>query len=287
MVNIIFSFGFTQMPYIAIIIPAYNEENRIEKTIKAYLEFFNRCSDLKYTLIISLNGCTDKTEQIVLDILQDFSYGECFDDSDDSMLDLVRGYLNAVEIIDAIDVIKCLEAGKGLAIQHGFSHALLQNKYDYIGFVDADMATTPIHFYTLFKAMKDNDGVIASRYMKGAVITPARPFIKRWGSKIIYENLIWLLFGMRYKDYQCGAKIFKTHVIKKIVNSLQVKQWAFDVELLYACKKNKFSIIEHPTVWHDQAGSKLKISHGIFMLGQLIKLRLQHSWLYSILQKKI
>jgi hypothetical protein len=90
---------------------------------------------------------------------------------------------------------------------------------------------------------------------------------------------------MRYKDYQCGAKLFKTHVIKSIINDLHVKQWAFDVELLYVCKKNKFIIREYPTVWHDQEGSKLKLSHGIFMLGQLVKLRLQHLG-YILYQKK-
>jgi glycosyltransferase involved in cell wall biosynthesis len=248
------------MPYIAIIIPAYNEEKRIKKTIKSYLAFFNSSSHLKYSLIISLNGCSDKTKDIVTAIQR---HNE-----------------------DTIQIIECKQAGKGLAITNGFSYALLQNKYDYIGFVDADMATEPSHFYALFTAMHHHDGVIASRYMQGAVITPVRPFIKRWGSKIMYEPLIWLLFGMHYKDYQCGAKLFKTHVIKKIVNFLHVKQWAFDVELLYACKENNFSIIECPTVWHDQAGSKLKLSHGIFMLGQLIKLRLQHSWLYSMLQKR-
>jgi dolichyl-phosphate beta-glucosyltransferase len=182
-----------------------------------------------------------------------------------------------------IEVLELKEAGKGLAIKAGFLHALNQDKFDYIGFVDADMATQPRYFYELIehielvKNNKDSvDGIIASRYVQGAHIFPPRPFIKRWGSRLIYESLIWLLFGMNFADYQCGAKLFKTKLLRIIAPLLTVKQWAFDVELLYLCKKNRFTIIELPTVWYDQTGSKLKISAGFSMLWQLIKLRLKH-----------
>lgn len=247
------------MKRIAIIIPAYNEAARIQRTLYQYGAFFNTCKEIEYSLIVSLNGCTDKTKEISNDIK-------------------LNGY--------PIQIIECKEAGKGLAIKNGFLYAIKENKYDYIGFVDADMATRPEYFYELIDNIQQYDGIIASRYMKKSIITPQRPFLKRWGSKLVYESLIYILFGMRYKDYQCGAKLFKTKTIQAVIHELQVKQWAFDVELLYACKIHRFTIKEHPTVWHDQAGSKLKLSHGIFMLGQLIKLRLQHLRLCSILTKK-
>lgn len=246
------------MPNIAIIIPAYNEENRIKATLHQYISFLNTCTSIQYTIVVSLNGCTDQTKDIVKSYQQKN---------------------NPVEMVESV------HAGKGLAIKNGFVYALTQKKYNYIGFVDADMATEPKDFYKLIKNITSYDGIIASRYMHGSIITPQRPFIKRWGSKLIYEPLISILFGMSYKDYQCGAKLYKTHVIEKIIDHLHVKQWAFDVELLYLCKVYHFIIKEEPTVWQDKAGSKLKITHGIFMLGQLIKLRLQHSWLWSMIKK--
>lgn len=241
----------TMIKRMLIIIPAYNEEKRIKETLQAYFDFFlqkQRDVPVKFEVIVVLNGCHDDTEHIVKNFQKDYS--NCF------MLNLK-------------------EAGKGLAIQAGFQYAVSQ-PVDLIGFVDADMATSPEQFYKLYTQIEDNDGIIASRYMKGSKIYPPRPWIKRWGSILVYESLIFLLFGLRYKDYQCGAKLFKYEVIKKIVPYMSITHWAFDVEILYLCKKFGFKIKEMPTIWHDQAGSKLRIHSGLRMLGSLFKLRLRH-----------
>jgi len=176
-------------------------------------------------------------------------------------------------------MLEIQHAGKGLAIAAGFKHALTRTN-DIIGFVDADMATSPGQFNNLVDALKAThyDGAIASRYMPGSKVFPARPRIKRWGSKIVYENMIRLLFRMNYYDYQCGAKLFKRAVIQAIAPQLTIAQWAFDVEVLYLCKKNGFKILEVATIWHDQADSKLKIMRsGLRMLSALVRLRINHS----------
>ncbi len=113
--------------------------------------------------------------------------------------------------------------------------------------------------------------------MKESKVVPARPFIKEWGRRIVYQPLVWMLFGLRFSDYQCGAKLFKRDVIAKITPHLSVRQWAFDVELLYLCKKYGFTVKELPTVWYDQADSKLNIRSGGFpMLSNLFKVRWHH-----------
>lgn len=241
------------MKSVCIVIPAYNEQERIASTLASYVQFFEAgplISLYEVTFLVVLNGCTDNTREVV-DQLQ-------------------RMHQN-------IGCIEIKEAGKGLAIKTGFIRAAEQ-PYDFIGFVDADMATTPDQFLQLINKLESNliDGVIASRYMHESHIFPPRPWIKRWGSKLFYESLITFLFGMRYHDYQCGAKLFKKEVIKKVAPRLTVAQWAFDVELLYWCKRLGFSIKEVPTIWHDKAGSKLKIfGAGLPMLSALLKLRWQ------------
>jgi glycosyltransferase involved in cell wall biosynthesis len=237
---------------ISITIPAYNEEGRIERTMRAYHQFFSekyQQTNLEFELIIVLNGCKDNTIGVV---------------------ERVRDDLNSNIII-----INMIEAGKGLAITKGFGNALTRNN-DFIGFVDADMATAPQAFYDLVNNIAGADGIIASRYMPGAQITPERPAYKRLGSRLIYEPYVWLLFGLSYYDYQCGAKLFKRAVIEKVTPQLTVKQWAFDVELLYLCKKNGFTIKEIPTVWHDQTDSKLTLRGGLRMFGALYRVWKQH-----------
>jgi glycosyltransferase involved in cell wall biosynthesis len=237
---------------LCIIIPAYNEQERIARTLTAYADYYAQLNE-RYviTLLVVLNGCVDNTRTVVKQIAREKPMVSC---------------------------IEIKAAGKGRAIKVGFQHAL-QEGYDLIGYVDADMATRPEQYYELIKAIPNVDGVIASRYMPGAQVYPARPWIKRWGSKFVYEPLVYLLFGLRYWDYQCGAKLFKRQVIEKVVMHLTVTQWAFDVELLYWCKKLSFSVIEVPTIWRDQAGSKLAIfGSGYSMLTALVALwwQIQH-----------
>jgi hypothetical protein len=112
--------------------------------------------------------------------------------------------------------------------------------------------------------------------MSNSRIFPARPAIKRWGSKLIYENLVTVLTGMRYKDYQCGAKLFRRETLECIVPHLMVTQWACDVEMLYVCKRKKLILHEVPTVWYDRVGSKLKLSNGFKMLSAVVKIWRTH-----------
>lgn len=265
---------------VSIIIPAYNEQNRIIKTLETYNYFFEQKkieTGLDYELLVVINGTTDKTPQIVHELQQKMPHVR--------MMEIAKG-------------------GKGLAIAHGFKNALTRPN-DLIGFVDADMATAPDAYYDLIENLngtlrsprpsvtrewrdlhlpfqasidpngyKIYDGIIASRYMPGAIVSPPRPLIKRWGSKLFFENLTKILFGIHYYDTQCGAKLFKRHVIEKIAPYLSVEQWAFDIELLYLCKRFGFAIKEFPTVWHDQAGSKLQTMRaGFDMLATLLQLR--------------
>lgn len=238
---------------ISIVIPAYNEAGRIGKTLEAYGAFFTERKArgfLDFELLVVLNGCKDNTLSVVEGIRSDYP---------------------EIRIIDLV------EAGKGLAITKGFQDALTRPN-DLIGFVDADMATAPQYFYDLITNINGFDGIIASRYMKGSDVEPKRPFIKEWGRKLIFHPLIRLLFWVWHSDYQCGAKLFKRYVIEKVTPSLSVGQWAFDVDLLYLCKKNGYKIHEIPTVWRDQDDSKLKIiGGGTRIISSLFKLRIAHS----------
>lgn len=243
---------------ITIVIPAHNEANRIGKTLQAYHDFF-ASHNAGINFLVVLNGCSDNTLSVVNDLQQK---------------------LGSIEIFDL------KEAGKGLAIKAGFAQAL-QSDAQLIGFVDADMATSPEQFARLIDQLGAADGIIASRYLKESTVVPARPPVKEWGRRLVYQPLVWLLFGLRFADYQCGAKLFKRAVIAYVTPRLTVRQWAFDVELLYLCKRGGFTIKEVPTVWHDQADSKLKIlGSGLPMLSALFKTRWRHSYLHQLLYGK-
>jgi len=243
---------------INIIIPAYNEEKRIEKMLERYCKFFGelkKIKELDYEVIIVINNTTDNTEETVKEEIK--KYPE-------------------------IKYLNFKQGGKGFAIIEGFKNSLSENN-DLIGFVDADMATPPEAFYDLVKNINRYDGIIASRWMKGA--NTKRKFTKRLISAG-FNFIVRSLFLFPYKDTQCGAKLFKREVIEELVDELKITQWAFDVNLLYLCKKKKFKIKEYPTFWRDKKGSNITSipKTSLQMFAGIIRLRLINSFLEPILR---
>jgi len=235
-----------RFPSVSIIIPAHNEEKRIEKTLLDYIIFFSKKYKKDFEIIVVLNGCTDNTEKVVKKIKRRFGQ--------------IR-YLNFKQ------------SGKGFAVIEGFKSA----KGKLIGFADADDATMANEFYKLIEGIDRYDGIIASRWAKGSVIQPKQP-LKRQISGRIFNLLIRLMFHMSYKDTQCGAKLFKSEALKTILPNLGITEWAFDVDLLYNAERNHLRIMEIPTVWHDMGGSKIKyLKSSLQMIIAISRLRMVYS----------
>ena len=216
---------------VIIVIPAYNEENRIETTLHAYFDFFNKQKKLSTTFLVVCNNCSDDTAAICKKIQR-----------------------NHPELI----YMDLKPGGKGFAVKQGFLKAL-DYRVDYIGFVDADMATTPPYFYELITKIGNHDGINASRYSSDSRIWPNRPFIKRIGGKF-YDWVLRHNFHLDIRDTQCGAKLFTYKTIKDVAPFMIEKGWAFELELFYLCQLFDKDIIEIPTTWIDMPGSHLTIS---------------------------
>jgi glycosyltransferase involved in cell wall biosynthesis len=234
---------------VSIIIP----EKRIGKTLKEYISFFKEKKSIKelkdFEILVVLNACKDKTIEIVKE-------------EQKKSKELI--YLNLVP------------GGKGFAITEGFKDSLKRNN-DLIGFVDADMATSPKAFYDLVKNINKADGLIASRYIHGAEVRPKQSFQRIIASRT-FNFLIRCLFMFKYRDTQCGAKVFKRRVIEKITPELKITQWAFDVNLIYLCKRKGFKIEEFPTKWQDKEYSKINLMNaGPQMASAVVRLRLFYS----------
>ncbi len=245
---------------LAIIIPAYNEEKRITKTLKNYSSYFNKLSKkekFSYNLLIVVNASTDST------------------------LDIVKKYKKKNP---SISFLNLKNPGKGNAVISGFNEAVRKN-FDIIGFVDADMATSPEAFHLLLKELNSYDGVIGSRYIPGAVMSP-KPGLKRIIVSRIFNFLARAMFLMPYRDTQCGAKIFRLNALEKSLPKLTMSQWAFDVELIYTLRKLGYIIKESPTSWSDQKYSNINfMKAGPKMALGIINLRILNSPFKSLFPK--
>ena len=231
-------------PNLSIIIPAYNEEERIPKTLNSYLDYLK--GKINFEILVIINGCTDNTLEVVKNIAQ------------------------KNKEIKYVDIGKV--ASKGIAVTEGFKLA----DSELIGFVDADLATPPNAFYDLVKNIENYDAVIASRWMKNSKINKSQPLTRIIAGRS-FNILVNLLFNLKLKDTQCGAKLFKKTALKDILADIGKTRWAFDVDVLYLLKRKNYKTKEIPTEWSEPGGSHVKIKTVIEMFLSIVRLRLIYS----------
>jgi len=210
------------MRNICIVIPAYNEEKRIKSMLESFTYYFERLRKeniLNYEMLIVINNTTDRTEDVVKEWRKKNPR--------------IR-YLNFKQ------------GGKRFAIIEGFKEAIKGN-YDYIGFVDADLATPPGAYYKLIEGIEGHDCCIANRHMASSKITFS---LKRKITSEGFNFVVRSLMMIPFHDTQCGAKLFNRKCILEILEKPGTANWAFDVEILYNLWKKKYRINEVPTEWN-------------------------------------
>ena len=239
------------------LIPAYNEERRIEPVLRDYARYFRAHFPAgDFQIVVVLNGCRDNTIGVVERVMHDFPE------------------VRALSFAAAI--------GKGGALIEGLK---LAKDADWIGYVDADGATPPAAFHDLLKRSDAVDCVIASRWIAGAVLHQSQTGRRQFASRV-FHAIVQGLFWMNIADTQCGAKLMRCDAVRKIHSSLRIADMAFDINLLYALKRSGYSILEVPTEWTDQIGSKVALGKtSLVMLLSVLRLRLVYSPFYRWLRK--
>jgi len=169
--------------------------------------------------------------------------------------------------------IRCLHRagrmGKGSAIRDGISMA----SAPLVGYVDADASTSFPQMRKLFSLIDGADAVIGSRWVKGALLGRPQGLFRRFESRI-FNVIVRVLFGLPFKDTQCGAKVFKKSAIDAVIKEMVSSGFEFDVELLWRLHQGGFRIREHPIAWRDTGSSRVRKMDGFRMLCSLTRLRM-------------
>jgi glycosyltransferase involved in cell wall biosynthesis len=239
-----------------LLIPAYNEERRIEPVLRDYARHFKEHYQGKFQLVVVLNGCTDNTIGVVRRVGADYPT------------------VTALEISEPI--------GKGGALIEGLKLAPLA---DIIGYVDADGATPPHAFLDLVRRIDQADCVIGSRWLPGAVLHVEQSSRRQFASRV-FHLIVQALFRMNIRDTQCGAKVMRREAVEKIHASLRIADMAFDINLLYSLHRAGYRILEVPTEWTDKIGSKVALFRtSLVMFLSVVRIRIIY-WprLYKLLR---
>jgi dolichol-phosphate mannosyltransferase len=219
-----------------IIIPAYNEERRIGP------------------LLESLAGSTG------------FFLVIC--DGDDHTPELVEHFASQNPDLHIKAHRYDQRLGKGGAVKIGFALA----GTPFIGYMDADGSTSIDQMIRLFASLDHADGVIGSRWLPESVIPIPQGISRKFQSRV-FNLLIRILFGLSFKDTQCGAKVFKKEAIDAVLDKMTSTGFEFDVELLWRLDSAGFRILECPITWTNRDESRLRGGEGLGMFTALLRLR--------------
>ncbi len=200
---------------LSVIIPAYNEEGRILKTIKQVRNLFNDLG-IKHEIIVVDDGSSDNTFKEAI--------SERFDDVK------VVGYKK--------------NRGKGHAIKYGVNHATK----NLVTFLDADMELDPKQIKILLEYMKNRnaDVVVGSKRHPLSTIE-YYPMLRKFLSKM-YNIILRLLLQLKIRDTQAGFKLVRREVAQKIFPVMRVKRYAFDAEFLAYANHFGYKFVEAPIV---------------------------------------
>ena len=224
----------------SLVIPAYNEENRIR-------HLFDSIGRFDGELIVVCDG-TDGTARVVEGIAR-------------RRTDLL---------------VRCLtfdhRLGKGGGVIAGLSAA----RAPLVGFCDADGSTTIPEMLRLFSCLEGHDAAIGSRWVDGSTLTVRQGILRRLESRS-FNLLIRCLFGLDFHDTQCGAKVFRKTAIDAVLPEMVSRGFEFDVELLWRLRRAGFHIAEVPIEWQNKSDSRVRKRDMMRMVAGLFRVRLGFS----------
>ena len=240
-------------PTHSIVIPAYNESERLASSIPKVLQYI-RERGLNAEIVVVNDGSRDTTAEVV----------RKFAASDASIL-LLENPGNR---------------GKGYSIRNGMLHARAAVAL----FTDADLSSPITEADKLFAAIEEGaDIAIGSRWLQRELQTERQPLLRQLFGRLFNIGLR-LMLGLKYKDTQCGFKAFNRRAIETVFTRQQIERWGFDPELLFLADKFGLRTAEVPVEWaHDHRSKINPLRDGLKMGTEMLKIR--WNWLLGRYRK--
>lgn len=216
---------------ISVIIPAYNEEQRIAPSLSAILDFL---ANEKYQaeVVVVNDGSTDQTEAYVLSRVEDFQK----------------------QGIELRVLTNRPNRGKGYSVKRG----IIEAQGDIALFTDADLSSPMTEVPKLLDPIIGNqaDLTFGSRALNRRLIGEKQPFYRDFGGRV-FNFLLRTITGLPFHDTQCGFKAFRRKEALPVFALQSIEGFGFDPEILFIAKKRGLRLLEVPVIWNDVPGSKV------------------------------
>ena len=234
---------------ISIIIPSFNEEDRLPKTLEKIAEY-TKSDPGNFEVIVVDDASTDNTSEAA------------------------KSFENKIRNFKVLRLEKSPFAGKGYAVNKG----VLESTGDLILFTDADGSTPIEELEKLLKKINAGfDIAIGSRALQRSTVQKRQSVLREYMGRT-FNILVQTLTVKGIVDTQCGFKLFRRESSLDIFKNQKIFDFGFDVELLYAATKKGLKIAEVPVIWiNDPRSSVDPVKDSIKMLVDLFKIRLYYS----------
>jgi dolichol-phosphate mannosyltransferase len=229
---------------LSVIIPAWNEQDRLARTLERYLPALESRA-VPFEVIVVVDGVGDRTAEVAADYA-------------DRNVRVLRFPT---------------KQGKGGAVLAGLQEA----RHEYVGYLDADGPVSPEALYGMVGALNDVDCVVASRWVRGADGVKAEPLFNRFAGRV-WNFLTRSLLLLPLRDTQCGAKFFRRSVVRPLLRTVTLTNRAFDVGILYHLRKSGHAIREVPVQWTHDPATRMPVGRAIpAMFLSLLGMRVMNS----------
>ncbi|HYL15989.1 MAG TPA: dolichyl-phosphate beta-glucosyltransferase [Terriglobales bacterium] len=227
----------------SIVIPAYNESRRIVPTLNRVLTYLAK-QGWDAELIVVNDGSRDDTAEIVRRFAEK-----------NPMMGLLENPGNR---------------GKGYSVRNG----MLNARGDVLLFSDADLSSPIEEAAKLLQAIANGaDVAIGSRWMNAELQTERQPLYRQLFGRL-FNLILRVVLGLKYKDTQCGFKAFTSRAAHAIFPLQRIERWGFDPELIFLAQKQGFKVVEVPVQWaHDEKTTLSPLRDGTRMFFEVMKIR--------------
>ena len=227
----------------SLVIPAYNESDRIRPTLDKMLRYI---AEQRWD-----------AEIVVVD-----------DGSRDDTAEVIRGYEREHPEVRLVQ--NPGNRGKGFSVRNGMLHA----RGDICLFSDADLSSPITEAQKLLDAIAAGaDIAIGSRWLRAELQTERQPFYRQAFGRI-FNLLLRVVLGLRFKDTQCGFKAFRREAAQRIFPLQRIERWGFDPEILFLAHRMGMRVVEVPVLWAHSEGTRLHpFRDGIRMGVEILRIR--------------
>ncbi len=233
---------FKDMTY-SIVIPAYNESARLGATLEKVLAYV-RQQGWDAEVIVVNDGSRDNTAEIV------------------------RGFAKGNPIVRLVE--NPGNRGKGYSVRNG----ILSSRGDVVVFSDADLSSPIEEMPKLLQALASGaDIAIGSRWLRVELQTQRQSLHRQLFGRI-FNLLLRIVLGLRFKDTQCGFKAFTRRAAQTILPLQRIERWGFDPEILFLARKFGFRVEEVPVRWGHSGGTRIHpLIDGARMFEEMLRVR--------------